>query len=106
MRSALGWAFTTWLTLTALQALATRTAPGRVASAFRDVDSILERILDPSVPAIPDRRAGAAGSSSSSETTSTRTGYSDRARQLAESRRAGGAALAGGAAGAAAGAAL
>ena len=68
MKATLTWAFTTWLALVALQALTTRTAPGRVADLFKDVDRLLERALDPTVPAIPDLRAGASPSSSSSST--------------------------------------
>jgi hypothetical protein len=56
VKSALAAAFTTWLALTGLQALATRGASGRVAGLFKDVDSILVRVLDPTIPAIPDRR--------------------------------------------------
>jgi len=52
-----GSAFTTWLTLIAVQALAQRESAGRVSQLFADVDRLLERALDPTVPAIPDRRA-------------------------------------------------
>jgi hypothetical protein len=48
--------FTTWLALIALQALSGSGASGRVAEAFRDVNSLIERALDPAVPAIPDLR--------------------------------------------------
>lgn len=59
MKRGLTAAFTTWLALVALQTLASSSfAPARVKSLFQDVDSIVERALDPSVPAIPDLRAG------------------------------------------------
>lgn len=50
---------TAWLSLIALQAVA-KAGSGRVASFFGDVDHLVQRALSPSVPAIPDRRAGAA----------------------------------------------
>ena len=56
MRGFLSSMFVTWLGLIALQALSGTGASGRVAEAFRDVSSIIDRALDPSVPAIPDRR--------------------------------------------------
>lgn len=59
MKSTLSWAFTTWLALVALQALTSKSASGRVAQALGDVDRLLERALDPTVPAIPDLRDGA-----------------------------------------------
>jgi hypothetical protein len=60
VKGAAGWMFTTWLGLIALQTLTTKGASGRVASAFTDLNSVLDRILDPTIPAIPDRRPGAA----------------------------------------------
>lgn len=59
MKGTLGWMFTTWLALIALQTLSTPGASGRVASLFGDIDSLVQRALDPNVPAIPDRRTGA-----------------------------------------------
>jgi hypothetical protein len=59
VKGTLGWMFTTWLTLIALQTLSTQGASGRVASLFTDVNSLVQRALDPTIPAIPDRRTGA-----------------------------------------------
>lgn len=73
MRGTLAWAFTTWLTLVGLQALATRGAAGRVGELFTSADKVLERLLDPTVPAIPDLRPGAAKPSSSSDTSTRPT---------------------------------
>jgi hypothetical protein len=56
VKGTLGWMFTTWLALIALQTLSTTGASGRVASLFTDVNSVVQRALDPAVPAIPDRR--------------------------------------------------
>lgn len=50
------WAITTALSLIALQALVTNGASGRVGQFFADANRLLERALDPTVPAIPDRR--------------------------------------------------
>lgn len=52
----MGSLFTTWLALIALQALATKGASGRVGEFFADIDRLLERALDPTVPAVPDLR--------------------------------------------------
>lgn len=49
-----------FLGLVALQALSTRGGSGRVAEAFGDIAGLVARVMDPDVPAIPDRRAGAA----------------------------------------------
>lgn len=57
MRGTAGWMFTTFLVLVGLQALTNRSAPGRVASLFSDVNNLLNRALDPTIPAIPDRSA-------------------------------------------------
>ena len=59
MKGTLGWMFTTWLALIALQTLSTQCASGRVSSLFADVNSLVQRALDPNVPAIPDRTAAA-----------------------------------------------
>lgn len=49
-----------FLGLVALHAVgSTKGAKGRIADAFADVAGLIERALDPSAPAIPDRRAGA-----------------------------------------------
>lgn len=59
MRRGLTAAFTTWLALIALQTFASSSStPKRVRELFQDIDSILERALDPTVPAIPDRSRG------------------------------------------------
>lgn len=48
-----------FLGLVALHAVGQKGGSGRVADAFGDVAGLIERVLDPSVAAIPDRRAGA-----------------------------------------------
>jgi len=48
-----------WLGLIALQAVSTRGGSGRVAEFFNDANRLVQRVLDPNVPAIPDRRGGA-----------------------------------------------
>lgn len=48
-----------FLGLVALHALAEKGGSGRVADAFGDVAGLVERVMDPNVPAIRDRRAGA-----------------------------------------------
>jgi hypothetical protein len=55
---------TACLGLVALQAVSTRGGSGRVASLLTDINGVVERVLDPKVPAIPDRSvaAGAARS--------------------------------------------
>jgi hypothetical protein len=64
VRGGLRGAVAAWLGLIALQAIATQGGSGRVAQAFTDVNRLVERALDPKVPAIPDRgtAAGAARS--------------------------------------------
>lgn len=52
-----GTMFTTWLGLVALHALATRTAPSRIRDLAADVSGFVEAALDPTVPAIRDRRS-------------------------------------------------
>ncbi|WP_154793299.1 hypothetical protein [Occultella kanbiaonis] len=56
MRGLLSTLFVTWLGLIALQTLSGSGASGRVAEAFRDANTIIEKALDPTVPAIPDLR--------------------------------------------------
>ena len=56
MRSTLGWMFSAWLGLIALQAVVSRGGSGRISSLFADANNVLNRALDPNVPAIPDRR--------------------------------------------------
>ncbi len=48
-------AVSTVLGLTLLQTLTVGESASRVGSLLRDVDHLLERALDPTVPAIPDR---------------------------------------------------
>jgi hypothetical protein len=48
--------FAGFLGLVALHAVASQGGSGRVASAFADVAGVIERVLNPTVPAIPDRR--------------------------------------------------
>lgn len=52
---------TAWLGLIVLQTVGS-TGSGRVAGAFADINRLVKRALDPSVPAIPDRRTGDTGS--------------------------------------------
>ena len=56
MKGTLGWAFSAWLALIALQTLSTNGASGRVSGAFTELSALVDRVLDPSIPAIPDRR--------------------------------------------------
>jgi hypothetical protein len=58
---ALRGAVTAWLALIALQAVTTKGGSGRLASFFSDVDRLIGRALDPTVPAIPDLRTGGWG---------------------------------------------
>lgn len=55
-------AATACLGLIALQAAGTRGGAGRIASLLADANSMVARVLDPNVPAIPDRRTGASSS--------------------------------------------
>ncbi len=50
--------FAGFLGLVALHALGSRGGSGRVSEFFGDVAGVIERVLDPNVPAIPDRRPG------------------------------------------------
>ena len=56
MKSTATWMFTTWLGLIALQAVVSRAGSGRIGSLFADANNVLNRALDPTVPAIPDHR--------------------------------------------------
>ena len=56
---ALRGAVTAWMALIVLGAVGTAGGSGRLAGLFGDVDRLVKRALDPNVPAIPDRRAGA-----------------------------------------------
>lgn len=60
-RGGLRGAATAALGLIALQALVSKGGTGRVATLLDDVNGLVERMLDPSVPAIPDRSTGAVG---------------------------------------------
>lgn len=53
---ALRGAVTAWLALITLQAASSKANTGRLGSLFADLDTLVQRALDPSVPAIPDRR--------------------------------------------------
>ena len=57
-RGTLRGVFVSWLGLIALQALSTAGGSGRLTELVRDVDAVLQRALDPSIPAIGDRRNG------------------------------------------------
>jgi len=51
-------AATAVLGLIALQAVGTRGGNTRVAQLFGDINGLVDRVLDPTVPAIPDLRNG------------------------------------------------
>lgn len=70
---ALRGVLTAWLSLIALQAVGSSGGSGRVGDAFRDLNGIVGRVLDPAVPAIPDRRAGATTGTATSTTPASRT---------------------------------
>ncbi|MDO8107146.1 hypothetical protein Q6348_08045 [Isoptericola sp. b441] len=53
---ALTSALTAGLGLIALQAIVSRGGSGRVGQAFAGLQSVINRALDPTVPAVPDRR--------------------------------------------------
>ena len=53
---------TAWLGLVVLQTVSTKGGSGRVAGLFTDLDNLVQRALNPTIPAIPDRRAGAGSS--------------------------------------------
>lgn len=55
-RGAVRGAVAAWLGLITLQAVASKGGSGRVASAFADLSGLVDRVIDPAVPAIPDRR--------------------------------------------------
>jgi hypothetical protein len=57
-RGALRGALSAWLGLIALHAVVSKGGSGRIVEALGDVDRLLQRALDPSVPAIPDLRNG------------------------------------------------
>lgn len=67
------WALSTALGLIALQALVTHGASGRVGQFFADVNRLVERALDPTVPAIPDRRQPASADPNEGKTKATKT---------------------------------
>lgn len=64
-RGAARGAASAMLSLIVLQGLVSRGGSGRVSQLLADVNRLVQRATDPTVPAIPDRRSGAAGSSSS-----------------------------------------
>jgi hypothetical protein len=51
-------AATACLGLIALQAASTRGGSGRIAELLHDANTMVTRLLDPKVPAIPDLRSG------------------------------------------------
>lgn len=83
--------FTAWLALIALGAVAKSDAgSGRIREAFADLDSILQRIKDPTVPGIPDRRtAGGSTGPGGGRTTLPPSGrpYLDAAERSANASR-------------------
>lgn len=64
-RGAFRGAFGACLTLAVLQVVTTREGSGRVGEALSDVNSLIQRAMDPSVPAIPDRGYDAAAAARS-----------------------------------------
>jgi hypothetical protein len=69
-------ALAAWLGLIALQAVGTTPGGGgRIASFFGDVNTMVERVLNPNVAAIPDRRAGAANASDAAATAALAATY-------------------------------
>lgn len=69
MRGGVRGALAAWLGLIALQAVGTAGGSGRISSFFGDVNTLIERALNPNVPAIPDRRAGAVNTNAGAITT-------------------------------------
>lgn len=65
---ALTSALTAALALIALQAVVSRGGSGRVAQAFSAAQAVIDRALDPTVPAIPDRTATAAATTTQTTT--------------------------------------
>jgi hypothetical protein len=62
-RGTLRGVLTAWLGLIALYTVG-NAGSGRVAEAFDDVAGLIERVLDPTVPGVPDRRLAGAGEAS------------------------------------------
>lgn len=60
--------FAGFLGLIALHAVGTQGGSGRVAEAFADLSRLIDRVIDPAVPAIPDRRGAGAGDPSPAST--------------------------------------
>jgi hypothetical protein len=50
------WAFGAWLGLIGLQAATSPSAPQRIRSLFAGATALLDRVLDPTLPLIPDLR--------------------------------------------------
>jgi hypothetical protein len=63
--------FAGFLGLVALHAVGSRGGSGRIAEAFGDVAGVIERVLNPTVPAIPDKRSGAASATNGPNSTSS-----------------------------------
>jgi len=59
VRPGLAGAFTAWLGLIALRSAVSAGGSGRIAELFADLNAVVERILDPAVPAIRDQRVPA-----------------------------------------------
>ena len=51
-----GWFVSAWLALAALQLVTSSTGSGRLSGLLGGATNVLDRVLDPGVPAIPDRR--------------------------------------------------
>lgn len=67
-RGAVRGAVSAWLALTALQAVVSTGGSGRISALLADVNGLVERALDPTVPAIPDRRTQATSSTPTDRT--------------------------------------
>lgn len=60
-RGALRGAMSAALGLIALQAVSSKKGSGRISGLLTDVNGLVLRVLDPTVPAIPDRRQPRSG---------------------------------------------
>jgi hypothetical protein len=67
-RGGLQGAATAWLTLIVLQGLVSRGGSGRVAGLINEVNRLVVRVLDPTVPAIPDHSVSSAGAGAGAST--------------------------------------
>jgi hypothetical protein len=56
VKSTLSWMFSAWLGLTALQLVTSAGGSSKVAGLLAGVRVVVDRALDPNLPAIPDLR--------------------------------------------------